>query len=134
MMILVMAKKGDGPVSTTLRERLEQALRFIQANCTKGILLEDVAAVTGFSSFHFHRLFRTCFGKTVKEAITECQIELAKQLLLQGVAAAEVATRVGFCNQSHLTYRFRRITGLPPIAWLQRARSEPAKSPRSAAA
>ena len=119
---------GGAVLSSAHRQRLEQALLYIQQNCTKHILLEDVARTAGLSSFHFHRTFRAYFGKTVKEAISECQIELAKQLLLQGMSATDVAVRVGFCNQSHLTQRFKRMTGLPPIFWLRRQKSAASSS------
>jgi AraC-like DNA-binding protein len=40
-------------------------------------------------------------------------------LLLEGVAAAEVAVEVGFVDQSHFSRRFKRSVGVPPAAWVQ---------------
>ncbi|HTL28859.1 MAG TPA: AraC family transcriptional regulator, partial [Tepidisphaeraceae bacterium] len=73
----------------------------------------------GLSPYHFHRLFRETYGKTLKRVNTELQIDFAKRLLLEGVSTVEVGQRAGFANQSHFTSRFKSITGLPPAAWLR---------------
>jgi AraC-like DNA-binding protein len=79
------------PVPEHQQAKLQQAMEFIQAHFTEHIGLKAVAAVTGLRIYHFHRLFHLHFRKTLKHAITECQIELAKQLLVEGVKTVEVA-------------------------------------------
>ncbi|MCC0176383.1 helix-turn-helix transcriptional regulator [Waterburya agarophytonicola K14] len=49
-----------------------------------------------------------------------CRIERAKQLLKQQkIAIAEIATQVGFADQSHLTHHFKRHVGITPKAFRQ---------------
>jgi transcriptional regulator GlxA family with amidase domain len=47
------------------------------------------------------------------------RIRHAQQLLVQGLALAEVAYATGFSSQSHFTDRFRRIIGVTPGAYRQ---------------
>lgn len=109
---------GEEPqISENQRARLLQSMEFIQAHCTERINLKDVAAVAELSIYHFHRLFHLHFKKTVKRAITECQVKVAQRLLLDGVETVEAAKRAGFANQSHLTARFKSVSGYTPALW-----------------
>jgi AraC family transcriptional regulator len=36
------------------------------------------------------------------------------------LSLAEIAVRVGFCDQSHLTRRFKRLVGVTPTQFRQR--------------
>ena len=49
--------------------------------------------------------------------VTGRRVELARRLLLDGVPAAEAATRAGFYDQSHLTRHFKRLHGVTPVAF-----------------
>lgn len=80
--------------------------------------LSEIARIAHFSEYHFHRLFRKRFGKTPKQLLVELQIDEAKRLMLAGQRPADAAGRAGFSHQSHLTSRFKSVTGLTPKQWL----------------
>ena len=44
---------------------------------------------------------------------------------LGGMRFAEVARAVGFANQSHLSMRFKQLTGKRPAQWLREIRGAP---------
>lgn len=111
------------PLNAEQQARLEKARSYVQQNCNALLLLDQVAEVAGFSKFHFHRLFRAHFGKTLKQFVTECQVELSKRLLLEGVPVRDAAERAGFANQSHFTSRFKRVTGTTPAKWFKAHRA-----------
>jgi AraC-like DNA-binding protein len=111
------------PVNPEQEARLKRVMEYLKEHFREHPTLDVLARVGGLSPFHFHRLFRACYGKTLKRVNTELQIEHAKQLMLQGVPAADAAQSAGFANQSHLTSRFKLIYGLPPGAWLRRQRA-----------
>jgi AraC-like DNA-binding protein len=121
------------PVNPEQEARLKRVMEYLEEHFREHPTLNVLAQVGGLSPFHFHRLFRACYGKTLKRVNTELQVEHAKQLMLQGVPALEAAARAGFANQSHLTSRFKLIYGLPPGAWLRRYRARslnlPTQSP-----
>jgi AraC family transcriptional regulator len=86
--------------------------------------LSEIARVAHFSEYHFHRLFRKRFGKTPKHFLVALQIEEAKRLMLGGHRPSEAAREAGFSHQSHLTARFKSVTGVTPRQWLLAARKK----------
>jgi AraC-like DNA-binding protein len=48
-------------------ESLNRAIQFIENNLDKKILLKDVANEAFLSEYHFHRIFKSLTGETVKE-------------------------------------------------------------------
>jgi len=97
------------------RHQLRQVLDFIQANLAGDLSLAQLATVVGLSPCHFARLFSGCVGLPPHQYIIRCRVELARSLLCQRFSSlADVAVRVGFCDQSHLSRHFTRQYGLTP--------------------
>ncbi|WP_231558368.1 helix-turn-helix domain-containing protein [Modestobacter caceresii] len=53
--------------------------------------------------------------------LTGRRVDLARRLLLEVLSAAEVASTVGFTDQSHLTRHFRRMIATTPAAYARSA-------------
>jgi AraC-like DNA-binding protein len=112
--------------------RLQASLRFMASEFRRGPRLGEIARAAHFSEYHFHRIFTKRFGKTPKDVLTEHQIEDAKRLMLAGHRPADAARLAGFSHQSHLTSRFRQMTGQTPRQWIKTAsvKAKPEASPR----
>lgn len=65
-----------------------------------------------------------CFswGLTPAEQRLAARLRQARRLSLAGLPIAEVATAVGFADQSHLNRAFRRLMGVPPGRWVRQIR------------
>lgn len=87
---------------------------WVRAHMDAVIHLEDLAALTGLSVFHFHRMFKLARGMAPSEWVMMQRINLARQLLRAGETAAGVSAACGFANQSHMTRAFRKQTGMTP--------------------
>ncbi len=97
------------------RAQMRVVLDYLNAHLDRNIQLAELADLVELSQFHFLRLFRAACGKTPHQYLVERRVEVAKSILLrENVPLAEVAYRVGFADQSHLTRHFRRIIGAPP--------------------
>ncbi|HAA28967.1 MAG TPA: AraC family transcriptional regulator [Cyanobacteria bacterium UBA8553] len=95
--------------------RLKRAVEYIQEHLEQDISIEAIAAELDMSSYHFARLFKQSTGLAPHQYLIKCRVERAKELLLQGeMAIAEIATQVGFYDQSHLNRHFKRIVGVSP--------------------
>lgn len=97
------------------RRALTRACSYIAENLGERFTLDDLARQAGVSRFHFARLFRVSTGDSPMAYLLKSRIERAKQMLLQDDRpVCEIAAALGFCDQSHLTRTFRRMTGLTP--------------------
>jgi AraC-like DNA-binding protein len=86
--------------------------------------VNEVARRTGFSCFHFIRLFKAVFGETPHQYQSQAQIEQAKHLLvLSDSSVTDVCMAVGFSSLGSFSALFSRRVGISPSSFQQRYRS-----------
>ena len=97
---------------------LRRVQLFVEANLSRPVHLQDLAARAGLSPYHFARAFKTSAGTTPRTFVEDRRIEHAKRLLRETMQpVAEVAVASGFGTQSRLTTVFRRRTGFTPATF-----------------
>lgn len=107
---------GDGLSQSSL----QQVIAYINAHLDRDLKLVELATIAQLSPYHFLRLFKQSMGTTPHQYILQCRIEKTKQLLRHStLSLAEIAARVGFSDQSHLTRYFKRVVGVTPKQFLQ---------------
>ncbi len=111
-----MLQKGPYP-KVYLYRRIVYAKLFIDKHFAEKIELDNIADEAFFSKFHFIRLFNTIYKKTPHQYLSFVRIEKAKQLLISGMAVAEVCYAVGFESVSSFTGLFKRMAGQTPAAY-----------------
>jgi AraC family transcriptional regulator len=100
-------------------------LGLIEEHLCADLTLEQMAGTAYLSTYHFARQFRAATGASPHQYVIARRVERAKQLLQQpgDLKLAEVATRAGFSDQSHLTNRFKRLVGITPSQFRASART-----------
>lgn len=96
---------------------VSEAVRFIQQNYSRDVSLSDIAEAVHLSPFHVARLFKQGLGVSPHQYLIQVRVNSARALLSAGSgerSLAEVASAVGFADQSHLTRHFKRILGVTP--------------------
>ena len=101
---------------------LLDALAYIEANFDKTVSLAQLADLSALSVSRFATVFRERFGLSPYKYLCELRVRRAQTLLLAGVPGSVVATEVGFFDQSHLARHFKRLCGMTPSAFVERAR------------
>lgn len=66
------------------QQRLQHALRAMEARLEVPYSLDELAALAGFSPFHFHRIFRGMVGESVKQYERRLRLERAARQLKSG--------------------------------------------------
>jgi AraC family transcriptional regulator len=94
-----------------------EALQFIHANYANDLSLNEIAKAVNLSPFHVARLFKHSLGVSPHQYLIQLRVNSARSLLSAGSgerSLAEIASAVGFADQSHLTRHFKRIVGVTP--------------------
>ena len=80
-----------------------------------------VARASGFTRFHFIRLFKAMFGETPHQYRSRAQIERARHLLiLTNSSVTEVCMAVGFSSLGSFSALFSRRVGMSPSGFQRR--------------
>ncbi|MBD2065955.1 helix-turn-helix transcriptional regulator [Leptolyngbya sp. FACHB-671] len=97
------------------KPKLQQAIAHIQTSFNQDLSLDEIAAQVNLSAYHFARLFKQSTGLAPHQFQIRYRVEQAKELLQAGqMTISEIATAVGFYDQSHLSRHFKRIVGVSP--------------------
>jgi AraC-like DNA-binding protein len=99
------------------KDTLDRIDDFIHKNLAGYVTVDAMAEVAHISKFHFIRSFRRATGYTPYEYLIHCRVNKARELLALNptrTSLAEVASDVGFYDQSHLNRHFKQIVGMTP--------------------
>lgn len=103
-----------GETSAGSRGGIARALARLRDDPTAAVSLEELARLEGLGVFQLLRRFERELGITPHAYQTQLRIRLARRLLADGLAPAEVAYAAGFSDQSHLNRVFLRQVGVTP--------------------
>jgi AraC family transcriptional regulator len=123
--LLAPARLPSGPYGILPPKRFRAVVEYIMENLESKLTLEQLAAVTHLSPYHFARLFKATTGLAPHQYVIVRRVERAKHLLQQkgaDLSMVEVALRVGFSDQSQFTHHFKRIVGATPGQFRNSAR------------
>jgi AraC-like DNA-binding protein len=115
-----------------LYARIVQAKIFIDKFYTEKIDLDNISDEAFFSKFHFIRLFKSIYGNTPHQYLTNVRIEKAQQLLRGGKSIKEVCFLVGFDSVTTFSGLFNKKVGKPPshyVSYYRQREIEVKKTP-----
>ena len=96
------------------KSAIAQVCDFLQVHYADSVSLDQLANIAGLSRFYFCRLFRREIGLSLSAYQMQIRVDRAKQLLARGIPIAQVASEIGFYDQSHFGYHFKRLVGTTP--------------------
>ncbi|MDR3197743.1 MAG: DNA-binding transcriptional regulator [Planctomycetaceae bacterium] len=99
-------------VIRTANPHVAEALRFIVANSTAPINVNDIIRHVGISRTWLCRIFKEFVGHSISEELLRVRIEQAKHLLLRSEEKiTKIAQMTGFTSYVHFAKSFQRVTG-----------------------
>jgi AraC family transcriptional regulator len=113
-----LSKKLMLPRGGLPKHLLIRTVDYLEAHLDEGASLEQLGDMTGYSIWHFSRLFKRSTGLSPHQYLIELRLERAKHLLASTEAnIADVAQQVGLADQSHLARLFRAHVGVTPAKY-----------------
>lgn len=98
--------------------KFNSVMAYIDEHFAEDFRLEDAASFTGFSKYHFSRLFKQYTGYTFCSYVFQRRIRAAEQLLEQpGLSITEIAIRSGFSSIPTFNRVFRQQMHCTPTEY-----------------
>jgi AraC family transcriptional regulator len=95
--------------------KIRRLMDYIDNHIAEDLSLAELASEVGMSQYYFARLFKQSIGLTPHQYVIQRRVARAKKFLLEGKSSiSDIALMVGFADQSHLTYHFKRLLGVTP--------------------
>ncbi len=100
---------------TPLEANLEKAKNYIDANIKEKIVIEELAAISGYSVPYFKRKFKEYYKISPGEYLTDVRINKAKAMLESKMyTITEITNECGFSSESYFSHAFKNAVGIPP--------------------
>lgn len=94
-------------------EKFNAVFDYLDRHFAEDLTLEDVAAVAGFSKFHFSRTFKQLSGENFYDYLCHRRIKSSEMLLMKpGLSISQIALQSGFSSVSTLLFFSHPIKSL----------------------
>jgi AraC family transcriptional regulator len=105
--------------------KLHAVIEYIDAYLDTELSLAQLAKAVHMSAFHFARQFKAATGMPPHRYVVARRVERAQQLLGESddLSLSEIATNVGFSDQSQFSTHFKRVVGVTPREFRKSARN-----------
>ncbi len=113
-MILSSASRKDEYVA-----RVNRVIDFIEMNIDGDLSLDLLSGVAGFSSFHFHRIFKAVVNEPLNKYIQRIRLEKAANQLsyYPGKSITDIAFDCGFSSSQFFARLFKEYFNQKPSEW-----------------
>ncbi len=113
VLISLMLRESEKKVS---KKRLpSEVIEYIDAHIYESVTIEEIAKNSYYNPAYLSRVFKECYGMSIKDYINEKRISKAISLLLEtSMSVAEIAAQVGYTNKNQFYKNFEYITGKSP--------------------
>ncbi len=99
-------------------QSVTKLMDYIQRHYSGPVVMAEASRYSGLSASRASHLLRQHTGRTLMQHVMRLRVQKAQQLLTRSNSEiADIAARLGFCDQSYFTKHFRRITGVTPARY-----------------
>ncbi len=109
--------------------RINKAIDFIEDNIYEELNLEKISKISGFSPFHFHRIFKAFVGETLNRFLQRIRIEKAAGQLINNPkkSITDIAFDCGFSGSASFARVFKDKYGISASEWQRKYQSKNGK-------
>ena len=108
---------ADEPLiaSTNEHAAVKQVKDYLEDNYMHDISIDELASLTKLNRAYLMRTFQKSTALPIYSYLLQIRIRHAKNMLINGQDASQIALDLGFSDQSHFIRSFKRITGSTPF-------------------
>lgn len=118
---IVGQKKQESTLEVPQNQRINEAVKLINANYEKDISLEEIAQSANLSKSHFTKLFTQIMKITPVQYLLHVRLQNAKKMLLSGkLSVTKVSAQCGFNSPSYFAKSFKAAFNETPKEFMQR--------------
>lgn len=124
----LLAKHADpersiaSPNARLKSSSLQELISWTQTHYAEKITIEQAAALSGYSKYHFCTRFKSLTGMTYLEYLSSVRMTHACLMLKDGQPISRVCRECGYETVSYFSQLFRRAKGMTPGQYAAQAR------------
>ncbi|WP_258956617.1 helix-turn-helix transcriptional regulator [Enterococcus malodoratus] len=112
------SKKIKKLATQDVLEKLDVIFSYVEAHYQEELTLQNIAEVSGYSSFYFTKFFKKNTGKTFLTFLNEYRIDKAKWLLINSdLPVSEIITQTGFESDKTFYRLFKSSMAMAPLEY-----------------
>lgn len=111
-----MRNRPNQPLKLDYVERVNRAIDYIVRGLDQPLRLQTIATQSGFSAFHFHRVFRALMGECLNDFVKRLRLERALHCMAHDRrrTLTEIGLACGFSSSSDFSRCFKQRYGVAP--------------------
>jgi AraC family transcriptional regulator len=110
-------KKPFAPKGKLSARQVKNVIDYVRCNVHASITLDELAACTYLSVFHFSRLFKNTIGVSPYQFVLQVKIDYAKKLIKDKNSIGDIAHSLGFTDSAHFCNTFKKLNGFSPLQY-----------------
>ena len=101
--------EGEARRDATFQSEIVRAIeRHVRETAGRGVTLESVARIAGYSKYHFLRIFKQHVGLTLHQYVDVCRQERVRELASRGLSKRAISEALGFSHPAAFSRWERR--------------------------
>jgi AraC family transcriptional regulator len=104
-------------------QRINKVIDYIEQNIDETFSLDQLADLSGFSKFHFHRIFHSLMNETLFQFIQRLRVEKAAYMLVvnRKNSITDIALDCGFSSSALFARTFKNAFKISPSTWRKKS-------------
>lgn len=117
-LLFASASVKDGIRYSKRNASMKTAIDFIAENYNRHISAKEAAGVSGYSKYHFLRIFKEAAGMEFSRYVNRVRLDHAMLLLKESnLSITDIALATGFSDSAYFTKKFKEEFHMTPLAF-----------------